>query len=165
LKNQSFPKHAEQGVRSNGYKPATFGDVTGAVGSLLTFGKTMKLFTNFWRVGSILVATVFLVTTQACKTTADSNARARLAEDNSRARLSPEQAIDLTRRYCEEKKVDLSGYYAGSAKLLQLKGNLYWVVSYKLKTARPDDLILPGSDVMGFTVTDATKEVKPQLSY
>jgi hypothetical protein len=123
----------------------------------------MKFVSSFGRLGSILVTAIFLISTQACKTTADRNGYAGLAEEESRARLSPEQAIDITRRYCEKKRINLSGYYAPRAKLFQQRGRLYWIVSFEVKAEKPDDVFLAGTGVLGFTVTDATKDVKPNL--
>ena len=127
----------------------------------ISFGKAMKPLKRYLR---ILAAGLLLSATQACKNTAAGSGNMKLSGNSLQAELSPEKAIEVTRRYCKKTKIDLSRYHEPKAKPIERKGRLFWLVFYELNVA-PDQVILSGTGILGFTVNDATREVSVHPQY
>jgi hypothetical protein len=79
------------------------------------------------------------------------------------AKLDEEKALALVKAYAEKekvKKVDFSRFESGRVRMERRKdGRIYWSVSYKRIVSKDEQLVLPGADLLLFTVDDETKEV------
>jgi hypothetical protein len=75
-------------------------------------------------------------------------------------KLDEEKALAFVKAYAAKKKIDFSRFESGRVRMEHRKdGRIYWSVSYK-RIVTKDDLVIPGTDSLLFTVDDETKEVR-----